>query len=426
MWRPSVLPITKKKPKDLTAISPRTKQRLSPAEFAQLERYKTMLKPGVLDPEKAKATQALASMMEKGQLGPGSELLLKRSRTGKALAAITERSDPGAAYLPNMGAWGVLAHALGITAIAKGHAARKRKVVLAAIGAHIRAQPENFKYLVFSVARFLQQNHEYRHTAIYDPNAEKAIHELFGRQAEKSKEYSKKFPRAERQALEDYGKQYLRSIIRNSLFSNFEFLQRQHGNPEKMAALRYALVGGFVDPLTETRDRDRILFVQDIFAKDIPELNRGAGKGMRPRAFQALIRVRSRAMDYLGTREAVNFYYQVCSYYNIKPREVDRYAIDLYWGKTHLARPGKPEMLKERPRIKRGLDAEKIEEYEKGIRTATAREKELKERIMQIYGEDALERYKPKQGKTTEPAEIYTPAIVLPSGGITFRPARKR
>ena len=362
---------------------------------------------------------------EQGKLGAGSELLLKRSKTGMALARLTERRSKGAEYLPNLGPWGVLAHLLGISTVAWFHVRNKRRTVLKAAEVYVKAQPDKFRRLVFYFARFLHQNHELMHSAIYDPKVETAIYEFFGSLAEKFGNYASKFPRSEKQPLSDYGKTYFRHLVRTTLLSDFKFLQERHTDQMKMGAIRYALVGGVVDPLTEGRDLNRLKFIQDIFAKDVPELNRlDKGRGMRERALQALIRIRSRAMDGLGTREAVDFYYDVCEYYGIKPREADRHAIELYWDVRKIRRPNRPELTKERAKTTEGLAI--MEKYEKAVRTAAAREKELKERIERIYGKEVLEKYRPIKSDTSKPSERPTQAIYLPDGGITFRPSRKR
>ncbi|HIH09135.1 MAG TPA: hypothetical protein HA254_00530 [Candidatus Diapherotrites archaeon] len=346
-------------------------------------------------------------------MGVGSAVFLERSRTGRALAKLTGNKGRGAEYLPDIGPYGILLHAIGIYGIARVHSLRKRRDVVRGISALMKAQPAEFKHLAFSTARFLWQNSTLRATAVYDPHAEDAIYKVIGEMAQNSRDYKNKYPKGGRQTIENYGKQYFRHLVRHSLLSDFKFLQSNFSDPERKEALRFALVGHDIDPLREESDKKRLSFLEEIFDKDVPELNRfHSAKGKTHRALDALIRLRWRAKMSLPTSEAIDFFYKACDYYNIPPREVDRYAIQSYWGIIKIPKPRKPQLSDTELKTSEGrVKLRQLEiKHEKEVRVMNARLMELRERIGQIYGHETLEKYKPPPAREEQPRIIIPPA----------------
>lgn len=390
----------------------RKKPALSDAQQKEHRAILQLTKDPQLKPEGRAAMQKYADLYATGKYGTGSSLFTHR--TGKEAVIARAAAEKDTQQLPQAGIWGIVAYALGKYGLGSFMARRKRKEVLQGIKAYTDAKPGDFRRLVFATARYIYSNHVLKGTIIHDKKSEAAIYELFGELAQKSTDYSSKNPRRENQSITEYGKEYFRSLVRENLLSDFKFIQRHFADPERREALKYCLIGEIVDPLTEEADIKRLTFITDIFRKDVPELNRfhDARTGTRDRALQALLRLRFKANNFLGTKEAVNFYYQVCEYYRIQAREVDIYAMEIYWGARKLSRPGKP---KGKP------DARQRAEYERELRTASAREKEIKERIEAIYGRETLEKFRPKPARQGREGSriVLTPAA-------SFRLAKER
>jgi len=375
----------------------------TPEQSIQLAKWRLDAVNPSTPPKQREALEKWIKHYETGRLGHHSDLFLRRGPIEARIGKLSQTESQTVEQLPQAGAGGALLYALGKYGFGGHFIRRKRSDVLKALELHIAAKPSSFKTLVFATARLMEQNHSMRGGVLHDREIEPAIMGLFGKMAEKSGEYNKKYPRAERQALVDYGQQYFRHLVREELLSEFSFLNKQHQDPTKMKAFRYALIGGEIDNAAEETDVKRINFITTIFEKDIPEINRFHNMPKRKdRALQAIIRVRWKAMKSVGTHEAIKFFYQLCDHYKITPRQIDNYAIGLYWGRERIKpvnNPSRGKMTKEQ-RDRQEIDS----------RTAHAREKELKERILDIYGEEILEKYKPGKKTQKEESKIIIPA----------------
>ncbi|GEM_PF-6623719 len=322
-----------------------------------------------------------------------STIFLKRSKVARAIAQVTGRGNkPGDLYLPNIGFGGAVAHAVLSFVAGKPHIWRKRSDVLKAIRLWPKAQPHRFNALVLATARFLYDNHLRRQSPIFDKKAEPAIFEEFGRLAQQSTGYKQEPNRSD---LMESGKQFFRHIIRNDLLGNFEFVLNASKNPEKMAALKYGLVGEVIDPLTEQSDLERLQFATSVFSEDIPAIERHhAKKPEKKFAFQAMIRIQAKAIRRLANHnERIRFYEQVCRHYGINQKEVDEYAYDFYF--------------KSRQRMR----------AKKEFTNAERHAMELNRQIEEVYGEklkaaeDVLKRAEKKAGKKKK-----APLIILSPG----------
>jgi len=376
-----------------------------------------LIKDPTTIPQRRAALEKWIKTLKTGEYGSGSTFLTERSRIEQRLARLSGDADAG--QLPQMGTGGILLRVVGRWGLGKYLASRKRKNVITGIQTFIEAKPSDFKRLIFSTARFLLQNHELKKTMLYDNKAESEIYTLFGRIAEQNKNYSAIFPHQEKQSIESYGKRYFRHLIRNSVILDFKFLQHQHADPTRLNALKYALVGEEVNPLTERADLKRLAFITEVFGKDVPELDRfhqrkkSTGPVHQDRALQAIIRIRWKARNMLGTQEAVDFFREVCNYYNIKIKAVDDYATELYWEARHLPRP----------ELKPTHNATQREAIVHERRLASVREKELIERIEDVWGRKTLEKYKPKENTAKEqPSKV----ILSPGADFELEVARRR
>ncbi len=272
-----------------------------------------------------------------------SRLFLDRGRYGRLLQKLTGQTDAGRAVsnLRETSLVGsIVEYTLRVVA-GKPHIKQKRREIVETLKVLSRTRTKKFRTLIFGTVRFLYDNHVNRDTAIHDPLVERAVYDVFADLAKANSNYRRKH-----EVTADpltVGKQYFRELIRGSMVMNFDFVKHNY-SPEKMAALKYGLVGERVDELTEQHDIERLKFVSSIFGAhgEIPEIDRFMGKSReRNRVLQAMIGIQFKAQRHIeDVGERTKFFNRVCRYYNIGPREVFEYARNLYYGAAVQGRRG--------------------------------------------------------------------------------------
>ncbi len=371
---------------------------------------------------RAETAHLLRELRQKRLLGKGrgSDIFLKKPNKIRLLQKATSKggTGEGTGYLKEMGVYGIIGHSFLRFFAARPYVKAKRKAVAGALEMIATVKSKNFRRFVHATARFLYDNYRNRGTAIFDPEAEGTIYEVFGRLARKNNDF-KKIYNVEGETT-GVGRQFFRYLIRENILGNFRFVKGIHDKPDfemKMDAIRYCTVGDEVDPREKT-DARRIDFIYDIFQPgnevSVLDTYRGQTEKGRPyrmvlnNAMQALIGVqyKAKARHGLDMRETYSYFRKVCSYYGIAPEDVHAYARDLYYG------PGR----------------RRLEDYSNPER---ARLFQIREMVKDVYGfptplEMKLYGAPRRQQPTTTMPPDRQPPISLPPGGVTFKPSKRK
>lgn len=291
---------------------------------------------------------------KKGWLGRSSSLFTTHPKWTRFLQGDFSRESAQVSTkdLKQMGAWGVAASAaLGLAA--KPYLKRRRTLILDTMDKMVAAGGQKwFRRLVLRVARAIYDNKARQGTTLHDSHLEKAVYEKFGEYAKRSESFVKQHDLSGYSA-DVAGKIYFRQLVRENIALNFNLLMRVKSKPERMEAIKYALVGEAVDELTEQADLDRLELVTDIFKENVPVINQFLGNisGQRHRALEALLSIEAKAKKQLQNPSERNaFINRVLDYYGVERRELDGYALGAYANakaRLSAARKMSPQLRRE-------------------------------------------------------------------------------
>ncbi len=262
--------------------------------------------------------------LDRDLLGSGR---LGKGRLGQAVRKVTGRVplEMEIDYLKEMGVLGIVAHVGVRIGAAQWINSSKRKEVVQTLRTMAAARAKRFRSLVFATSRYLYANHLRQKSPFFDPHAASAVYDVFGELAKNSNEYKKNYSVTGPLAVT--GKKYLRYLIRTQMVSNFRFLKENYSD-EKIAALKWGLIGEQIDQLTEQADLERLKFVTSIFGEsgEVSLIDRyQKNPHARNMVLRSLIGLQHKARR-LERNERAAFYRKVCAYYAIDPREVYEYA----------------------------------------------------------------------------------------------------
>ena len=357
--------------------------------FRRVKKSKT--KP-MVTPEQAQA-DAQREFLEHystGKYGPGSELHIKPTALE---STVSSRNVEALGTMSGFSKFFSGLNYLFLNVGGKVLAKNKRARAMRMIKLHSQAYPRQAGDRVFAISRLLLMNRKKMHSKspLYDDRIETEIFTFFGQRAMEDGRFAALEPFNRNTPIDEYGKAYFRSLVRKHVLGNFAFLKQHYRGVDRKFALEFAMVGDNVKG-PEKVDAKRIDFIASIFGKEIKEIDAAYNtQPQRRKIYDALIGIQAKAKEMLPSEEErISFYRKVCSHYKVGRSEVDRFAKSFY-KRTKNLMARRPQLTEE-------------------LRLAD----DLCKQIETVYGD------------WVKVQKVKPPKYIIPPGGVTFRPQKRR